>query len=74
MRFRSIVSLLICLSLIFFCLGFTSMAYADPDSNNNSEANVITASDTGGGNLTQRDMLWIILGAVVLILLIVALS
>ena len=74
MRLRSIVSLLLCLSLICLSFGFVSAAYANPDTNNDSETNVITASDAGGGNITQRELLWIILGVAVLILLIVALS
>jgi len=74
MRLRSIVSLLLCLTFIFLSLGFANMAYANPDTNNESETNVITASDAGGGNITQRELLWIILGVAVLILLIVALS
>jgi hypothetical protein len=73
MRIKSIISILLCLSIIFLASGIASMAYAAPDSNNNSETNVITASDAGGGDLSQRDMLWIILGFVVLILLIIVL-
>jgi hypothetical protein len=73
MRIKSIISILLCLSIIFLASGIANMAYATPDSNNNSETNVIKASDAGGGDLSQRDMLWIILGFVVLILLIVVL-
>ena len=34
---------------------------------------VITASDAGGGTLSSRDLIWIILGGVVLVVLILVL-
>jgi hypothetical protein len=47
------------------------MSYAVPDQAGDSETNVITASDAGGGDITQRELLWIILAFVVLLLLII---
>jgi hypothetical protein len=54
-----------------FFLGFASMSYAVPDQAGDSETNVITASDAGGGDITQRELLWIIFAFVVLLLLII---
>jgi len=47
------------------------MNYAVTNQDSDSETNVITASDAGGGDITQRELLWIILGFVVLLLLII---
>ncbi len=70
MNLRSTISLMLCFSLVFL-LGFASMNYAVTNQDSDSETNVITASDAGGGDITQRELLWIILGFVVLLLLII---
>ena len=74
MKFRKVISLILCLGLVCLSIGLTSAAYAyaDSDIETDTETNVITESDAGGGDLTQKDLLWIILGVLVLVLLIVA--
>jgi hypothetical protein len=47
------------------------MSYAAPNEDKDADTNVITASDAGGGDITQRELLWIILAFVVLLLLII---
>jgi len=73
MRLRSMVSLLLCLSLIFLSYGFANIAYANPDSDE-SETNVITASDAGGGDISGKELAAIIfITLMVTIIIIVAL-
>jgi hypothetical protein len=74
MKLRKTIVLLLCFSLVFLATGLVCAAPANPDNDNNTEGNVITESDAGGGDLSQRDLLWIILGLLVLILIIVAIS
>ncbi len=74
MKLRKIVTLLLCFSLVLLASGLVCAAPVNPDNDDNTEGNVITESDAGGGDLSQRDLLWIILGFVVLLLLIVVLS
>jgi hypothetical protein len=74
MKLRKIVTLLLCFSLIFLASGLVCAAPVNPDNDTNTEENVITESDAGGGDLSQRDLMWIVIGLLVLILLIVAIS
>jgi hypothetical protein len=74
MKLRKMTCLILCLGLVCLSVGLTSAAYAHTDSDieTETETNVITESDAGGGDLSQKDLLWIILGVLVLVLLIVA--
>ena len=72
MKLRKIISLLLCFSLVFLACGLVSSAPANPDNDTDNEENVITTSDAGGGNLSNRDLLWIILALVALLVIIVA--
>jgi hypothetical protein len=69
-NFTSIIRIILCFSLVLL-LGFASMSYAAPNKDKDADTNVITASDAGGGDITQRELLWIILAFVVLLLLII---
>lgn len=74
MKNRTLYTLLLCLSIVCLSFGFATAVSADAESGNHLEDNVITESDAGGGNITQKDLLWIILGVLVVILLVVAIS
>jgi hypothetical protein len=69
-NFTSIIRIILCVSLVLL-LGIASLSYAVPEQAGDSETNVITASDAGGGDITQRELLWIILAFVVLLFLII---
>ena len=56
MNFRAIINLLVCFSLIFVLFASASLAYANLNTENNSEENVITASDAGGGDLSNKEL------------------
>lgn len=70
MNSTSIIRIILCFSLVLF-LEFAFMSYAAPNEDKDADTNVITASDAGGGDITQRELLWIILAFVVLLLLII---
>jgi hypothetical protein len=52
MRIRTILTLLLFLSAVFFISGFSPLPEECSDIEKISEVNVITMSDTGGGGMT----------------------
>jgi hypothetical protein len=73
MKFKSIIGILICLSIVFFASPIVNMAYTSPDSHNESDINVITQSDAGGGDLSGKELAAIIfISLMVTIIVIVA--
>lgn len=60
MKSRAIVTFLLCFSLICLSLGFASSAYANLDSDRDTETNVITESDARGGDISGKQLVAII--------------
>jgi hypothetical protein len=70
MKVRSVLSLLLCLSLIFLCFGFNKVVIANHDSNNDSGPNAIIASDSGGGNIGPFELAAIVIIAIAVVIIV----
>ena len=57
MNYKSYNAIALCLSIIFVLCFSSSLSYAEPDSDDDIEANVITESDAGGGKVTTGELL-----------------
>ncbi len=73
MILKKIITLLLCCSLVFLACGLVCSAPANPDNDDNTEANVITESDAGGGGLSAKEVgLLVIVAILVSAIIIVA--
>jgi hypothetical protein len=66
MVLKRIITLLLCCSLVFLATGLVCAAPANPDNDDNTEANVITESDAGGGGLSGKEVGLLIIVAILI--------
>lgn len=70
MKIRSIINSFLCISLILLFIGFTSSSYAGPNAINDGEANVITESDAGGGDIGPFELAAIVVIAIAVVIIV----
>jgi hypothetical protein len=66
MNYKSYIAVALCISIISLLCFPSSLSYAEPDSDEGIEANVITESDAGGGQVTTGELLLVsfVVGAI----------